>query len=573
MRPVRRDRLGRVALGFLAVVWVAAAGCTPAPGSASPSPSGPPPSSGAPPATAAPTSVPPLPRADRVLTGRQSFPAGFTVPAGQVWEWAPTVSTTVESRGNVVVRGILRMRPATPDVVHTLRFVGVKEAAMVGGGMGVVRGDTGLWVVGAGQLDIVGSRKAGWNRTGVDPSWRAGDDIRVAPTRVGDSGTFARFKPGGRVPAVSHAGRTYAAEVFNLTRNVRIEGTGNGEANPAANGRAHIWIGSSRPQTIRYAQLRYLGPRRRGAEQPTEGVLGRYPLHFHMMADGSRGSLVEGVVVRDSGGHAFVPHSSHGITFRDTIAYNTFDTAYWWDPDADDGDHDPTPNETNDVRYEHAMAAYVRFDPSFRGYRLAGFELGIGTHMTVTDSVAVGIQGNSDAAGYHWPEHANGDHNVWTFRNNVAHNNNRDGIFVWQNDGHAHLIKGFVAYRNGGFGVSHGAYNNGYRYENLVLFGNHDGGIQSKASGAPRQLWRNVDTDSIVIADHVLAGGPIVFDGLTLRGPIVVEESGDSVRLRYEVRNARTAGGAQLTPANFSVRDLRSTIVVYRSDGTSFQVR
>jgi hypothetical protein len=501
--------------------------------------------------------------ADRVLTGNQSFPQGFTVPAGQIWEFAPGTSTTVESRANVVVQGVLRMRPANPAVVHTLRFAGVDESRMVGGGMGVVASDVGLWVIGTGQLDIVGSRKAGWNRTGTDPTWLPGDEVRVAPTAKGNTSTFATFTPGSPVPGVSYAGRTYSTEVFNLTRNVRIEGTGNGEANPGTNGRAHIWIGSSRPQTVKYAALRHLAPRRVSQEQPTESVLGRYALHFHMMGEGSRGSIVEGVVVRDSGGHAFVPHTSHGITFRDTISFNTFDEAYWWDPD----------HETYDVRYEHAMAALARFDPSYRGYGLAGFQLGTGRNMTVTDSVAVGIQGNVNSSGFHWPEFANGDNNVWNFTNNVAHNNNADGIFVWQNDENVHLVKGFVAYRNGNYGVEHGAYANNYQFDTLTLFENGTAGILSTAAGAPRQTWRNVDTDAVRIGHHVLTGGPVVFDGLILRGPVTVAESGSTTSLRYEFRNARTAGGAELTRSNFTVQTQRSVIVVYRADGTSFEIR
>jgi SAM-dependent methyltransferase len=102
-------------------------------------------------------------------------------------------------------------------------------------------------------------------------------------------------------------GTTMHPEVLNLTRNVRIHGSGDGGADPASNGRAHIWIGSDQPQIIRFAELRHLGPRRHAGDH-TEGVLGRYPLHFHMMGDGSRGSIVEGVVVADSGNRAFVPH-------------------------------------------------------------------------------------------------------------------------------------------------------------------------------------------------------------------------------------------------------------------------
>lgn len=505
--------------------------------------------------------------ADRVLSGDESFPDGFTVPAGEVWEFDPTQTTTVESGANVVVEGVLRMKPASRAISHTLRFVGVDESKFVGGGTDVLDTDVGLWVMGAGQVDIVGSKRAGWNRTGTDPTWRANDDIRVAPNAVGDTSGFGPFEPGSSVPKVSYAGKTYSTEVFNLSRNVVIEGTGDGEADPANNGRAHIFIGSSKPQTIRYAELRHLGPRQVSDENPTESVLGRYALHFHMMGDGSRGSLVEGVVVRDTGGHAFVPHMSHGITFRDTISFNTFDEAYWWDAD----------DETYDVRYEHAMAAYTRFDPEYRGYGLNGFQLGTGKNMTVTDSVAVGIQGNVDSSGFHWPEFANGDNNSWTFENNVSHNNNADGIFVWQNDQNDHLAQGFVGYRNGGFGVDQGAYVNNYHYRDLVLFENGEGGIQSKAVGSSRQLpqlWTNVDTESITISEHILdSDGPIVFDGLTLRGgKISVNEDPGAAAGVYEFRNTRTADGLELTREDFEVNSKTSTITVYRSDGSSFEI-
>src|SRR3989338_10373715 len=92
--------------------------------------------------------------------------------------------------------------------------------------------------------------------------------------------------------------------------------------------------------------------------KPTEGilggegrgsdfVLGRYALHFHMSGENNRGVVVEGVVARDIGSHAFVPHASHGITFRDTLSYNTAETPYWWDPRTN-FDRGVNPNASND---------------------------------------------------------------------------------------------------------------------------------------------------------------------------------------------------------------------------------
>jgi hypothetical protein len=81
----------------------------------------------------------------------------------------------------------------------------------------------------------------------------------------------------------------WTAEVMDLTRNVRIEGTPGGPA--------HVFIRSTKPQSIKYAQIRYTGVLK--GTNTSSGTSGRYGLHFHMMGDGSRGSVVEGVVVRE----------------------------------------------------------------------------------------------------------------------------------------------------------------------------------------------------------------------------------------------------------------------------------
>lgn len=534
---------------------------------------------GAEPSGPAGTAADPSQPATRTLTGDESFPEGFTVPAGEIWELDPGQTTTVETEANVVVEGTLRMQPSDPGIVHTLRFTGFDETQFVGAEEAhedhdhqVTASDVGLWVIGEGQLDIVGSERAGWNRSGTDPTWQSDDDIRVAPTDAGDTTTFAEFEPGGTVPAVEYAGEMYPTEVFNLTRNVRIEGSGDGGADPEANGRAHIWIGSNQPQTIRFAELRHLGPRQSNGDA-TEGVLGRYPLHFHKVGEGSRGSVVEGVVVTDSGNRAFVPHGSHGITFRDTIAYNVFDDAYWWDPD-DTGHGGPATNFTNDLVYDHAMAALVRTAPEFRGYTLSGFVLGEGENMTVTDSVAVGVQGNNTASGFHWPATANGtEHNIWSFQDNIAHNNKVSGIFVWQNDDNDHVVEDFVAYRNGSFGVDHGAYVNNYAYDGLVLFDNDGAGIRSKAASTDEsQTWRNIDTDSILIADRALdSDTPVVIEDVTVRGEVVVDERGDdgSARALYEFRNVVGADGSTLSTDAFDLRHQVSDISVTDADGHS----
>jgi hypothetical protein len=252
----------------------------------------------------------------------------------------------------------------------------------------------------------------------------------------------------------------YRAEVLNLTRNVRIEGT--------SGGRTHIFVISSKPQTIKYAAFRHVGPRGFGEEGP-DFATGRYGLHFHMCEGGSRGSVVEGVVVRDCGNHAFVPHLSDGITFRDCISYATVEHAFWWDAGKD--------NDSNDIVWERCVAAKV--SSSGNHHRLAGFSLPAGEGNALIDSVAVGVLGLTDSAGVQWPEYSAGT--VWEFHGNVSHNNKRSGIFTWQNDRSDHENFEFTCYHNGAYGINHGAYQNVYHYRDAVLYGNGAGALVLKA--------------------------------------------------------------------------------------------
>ena len=121
--------------------------------------------------------------------------------------------------------------------------------------------------------------------------------------------------------------------------------------------------------------------------------------------------------MRDAGNHAFVAHASHGVQFKHTISYNTEGDAYWWDPGPD----------TDDVLYDFAVAALVT-DPEDGPdkFRLCGFQMMQGTGNTARNSVAVGVQGSTTSAGFHWPEEGD-PHGEWTFQGNVSHNNALQG--------------------------------------------------------------------------------------------------------------------------------------------------
>lgn len=509
---------------------------------------------GAPPADA--TTVP-----DRVLSGDVDLPDGFIVPPGETWAFDPDTTTTVTVRGNVVVHGRFEMQPSSGDVVHTLHFAGIDESRIVGKHVHhPVDTDVGVWVVPGGQVDWRGTPTAGWNRTGDDPTWDADHDIRVAPQRTGDHRTFASFTPGDPVPTVTAPdGSVHPSEVFDLTRNVRVLGGGR---NPAkmltTNGRAHVtFLGCTVAQHVSDVELRWLGPRRRARKPKWDGVVGRYPLHFHKCGDGSRGSLVERVVVRDSGNRAFVPHASNGITFRDTVAFSVWESAYWWDVGSDQASHD--------VLYDHAAAFGVRDWPRTRGHNLAAFELGEGTGNAVRDSVAVGTLGQGvNSGGFMWPSHANSSHSVWGFTGNVAHNNQSAGIGVWQNDHGEHEVAEFVSYRNRG-GLLHGAYINRYRYRDGLSF---DERFVVRALGGIR--FDRLDIEHLEIRKHKLdANGTTRWTDLTVHNPILVAEK----RGRGTIEFHSTSPEHDLTPSDFRVRRTTSLITVHNSDGSTFRVR
>ncbi|MGQ0668832.1 MAG: hypothetical protein ACT4PO_04010 [Actinomycetota bacterium] len=248
-------------------------------------------------------------------------------------------------------------------------------------------------------------------------------------------------------------GVTETAEVLNLSRNVRIEGQD-------ATHRAHVFVSTAARQTVRHAAIRYMCPRK-----GSSNVLGRYSLHFHMNGDASAGSLVENVVVTNGGSHSFVPHESNGITFRNCIAHNVLDDAYWWDEGT----------ESYNTLYDRCIASKV--GSSSTNYTLAGFNLLDGSGNGAVFCRAFGITELRNASGFKWPTGLGQTGGVWLFEDNVAHSNQACGIFVWQNTGDLHPITRFRAYKCGGPGINHGSYQNAYRYSDSYLYGNRGGGI------------------------------------------------------------------------------------------------
>ena len=391
------------------------------------------------------------------------------------------------------------MRPQSDGITHTLRFVNIDEGAFVGGGMDPIPSDVGLWVMKAGKLEAKGARKVPWIRAEAVPAgatelhlssaptgWRKGDEVAITPTLpptdpASTTSEVARIQAVRRSHGRARLGHLLRPSLcFGPSWGVRA---GDPECDPKRADRGYLRRAFShipspeRPQTISNVAVRYMGPRKDG-----RSVLGRYGVHFHMAEDGTRGSTLTGVVVRDCNSHAFVPHFSFGITFRECISFNTVSAAYWWDRRVlepvrvEQHSSDYPYTSSKDIVYERCVAADVRGLNPDESYRLSGFSLNRGTGHKATGCVATGIQGGIETSGFMWPEN---NHGKWSFEDCVSHNNAQLGLFIWQNsDGTqlSSLIQRCSAYHNM-TGIHHGAYRSFYLFEDCWCYGNTRAGV------------------------------------------------------------------------------------------------
>ncbi len=158
--------------------------------------------------------------------------------------------------------------------------------------------------------------------------WRAGDEIVV-------TGSVHEYVPHGfrqdtsyvgtetrritaidgntlaldRALEVEHYGSgPYRSEVANLSRTVIVE-----SATPDGV-RGHTMYHRYSQGSISYARFAHLGK---------EGILGRYPIHFHRVADSMRGSSVIGAAIVDSDNRWLTIHGTEYLVVRDCVGFGS----------------------------------------------------------------------------------------------------------------------------------------------------------------------------------------------------------------------------------------------------------
>jgi len=413
-----------------------------------------------------------------VILDKDVVVSGMQVAGKLIFD--PTRSVAIHSSKNILVTGLLEMKTAKPANAHTLQFTGINENNFVGGGMDMLNSDIGLWVMQSGQLQLQGQTKTSWtNATGAIAAgattitvknasgWLVGDELVISPTaynaRNVDVRTITAIKDNTislNAAATAHPviNNLWTAEVGNLSRNVRIEGT--------AAGKSHIFIRSTVPQSIQHVAFRYLGPRKDlGGSYTKEQVQGRYGLHFHHCEVGSDGSVVDGCVMRDVDNHAYVPHVSNGITMLRNIAFNCTEAPFWWDlPDATHRTVWSHNLVVSPKYFQGALSLDTKGAPTFGTH---AFVLSMGDDNRCDSNVVAGQQGLETVnAAYDWEEMP--IESAWIFKGNIVHNSDC-GIRSWQNNGKNHVLEQTIIY-NCKIGVMHGAYVNNYTYNGGYLY-------------------------------------------------------------------------------------------------------
>ncbi len=100
----------------------------------------------------------------------------------------------------------------------------------------------------------------------------------------------------------------YRGAVANLSRNVVVE-----SADPRGV-RGHTMYHRGSAGAVSYAEFRHLGK---------EGVLGRYPIHYHLVGATMRGSYVLGASIWDSRNRWVAIHGTNYLVVRDCVGYRS----------------------------------------------------------------------------------------------------------------------------------------------------------------------------------------------------------------------------------------------------------
>lgn len=369
--------------------------------------------------------------------GGVTIPVTVPSPYDHIWEGEQAV--VVPPGEHHLIRGVLDQTAG----IHIRGLLTVDAFATING-----HNQHDIHTHAGGVMHALGKQKTAWCRWG-DPviGWEVGDRLAIAPMAMGnyvpvealwtgDWNTLVR--PLGSPNVSLLDGRIARPEVVNLSQTLTIQNV--------TRIMFHESEGIENIQILKWLRVLNSG---------VAGKLGFYAIHFHLLGESARGSIVEEVVVEGPKFRSFVPHGSHGITIRGSVAYNSEKEALWWDEPSARGNTD---HESNDTLTDRLFAL---------SSTQSGTAIGLppGLNNRCIDSAAAG--GNK--LGLFWMHQGR---NVWELERFIAHNLTSDqgSIRAWQNDGELHQSNDLTIF-NSVYGLLHGAYNNQFQWGRLLIQG------------------------------------------------------------------------------------------------------
>jgi hypothetical protein len=422
--------------------------------------------------------------------------------------------------------------------------------------IGVVDGDIGLWVMGAGTLRAAGAPMRSWGKLvdgagagdasftvdGAD-GWKAGDRVVLTPTAAiadgeasaddFDEGTIAEISGDdvtlAQAPTHPHDGCADCmrrGEAANLSRNVVIR-----SADDTAH--AHILVAEQGHVELDSVELRWLGP-----IVPCSGLaeghslpLRRAPIWFHQQKDASAGSFVRHAAIWGGELHFIMVEQSNGIEIADVVGYDAQGMGFglFYDNGGCGTFCDDREKAPADVLFDHVLAARVGVPERVEGcirvdHRMVGFAVSGSEGSGARDSVAVGVGYNGtgeDISGFGWQEGGSGRPSNFMFDDNVAHHNRGHGAMIWHNTELAQAPYARNAFwSNGAYGVLWGAYQNPFLLDEVVAVDNGLSSIGVKAIpfDETARLQGGLVDDIRILAYVFLQEQPAIFDHVTFTG-------------------------------------------------------
>lgn len=227
-----------------------------------------------------------------------------------------------------------RSQPHTKKLTITLKGSPSDQSVM---GMG-----TAVLGVMDGTLSLHGSAgKVSWTKLAKSAlkgstsfellessGWQAGDEIAVASSDLNQkhaerltvtavNGSVVTFTPPlqfDHLALVKQYGEhtvDMRAEVGLLTRNIVIKGTSDALSKKFG---GHTMVMGGSTMQVRGVELTLLGQL---------NILGRYPIHLHLMENNCKNCYVADTSVHDTVQRGIVLHGTHGVLVQNNVVYNT----------------------------------------------------------------------------------------------------------------------------------------------------------------------------------------------------------------------------------------------------------